>query len=422
MSKKLIPAHIASYLQKRGVNALWQLHGPPQRTFSAAVVIPSLAEAATLPLTLESLSHNPDELLDRVLILVVVNQRADATAAESADNLMTLESLPQWKRQYRLDTLYWIDAASSGSELPAGQGVGLARKIGMDLALPQLEYSAAEPFLICLDADTVVQPDYLPALFHHFSSSTAGGASISYRHRPAADEAGQSAIDRYELFLRSYVLGLEQANSPYAFHTIGSAMACRATAYVISGGMNRRLAGEDFYFLQQVHKTSGVATVTGTTVHPSPRSSHRVPFGTGRAVGDMLHEGEQRILFYDPIVFSIIGKWLACVVANSGDDAARLLQNAATISPVLHDVLTEAGFAATWENLKRNSRETARLLTAFHGWFDAFRTMRCIHELSDRAYPRIPPPEAVAPLLKQAGEIPPDSVAGQLELLRRLQI
>jgi hypothetical protein len=53
-------------------------------------------------------------------------------------------------------------------------------------------------------------------------------------------------------------------------------MACRASAYVAAGGMNRRLAGEDFYFLQQVHKTSGVAALYGTTVHPSPRSSQRV--------------------------------------------------------------------------------------------------------------------------------------------------
>ena len=191
----------------------------------------------------------------------------------------------------------------SAENCPPKQGVGLARKIGLDLALPLLDYGGGDPLLVCLDADTLVQPDYLPAITRHFARSTAGGAAIPYRHRPAADPAGQGAIDRYELFLRAYVLGLELAGSPYAFHTVGSAMACRASAYVASGGMNRRLAGEDFYFLQQVHKTSGVAPLAGTVVHPSPRSSHRVPFGTGRAVGDMLAEGEQRLLFYQPVCF-----------------------------------------------------------------------------------------------------------------------
>ncbi len=416
-----LPANITAYLNRRSAVEPWRINEVLSRSFSGAVVIPSLAEAANLPQTLESLSHNPDVLLDRFIILVVVNQRANASASETADNLGTLQSLPYWKRQYGLNNLFWVDAASAGRELPSKQGVGLARKIGLDLALRLLNYDVGDPLLICLDADTLVQPDYLPAITRHFASSSAGGASIPYRHRPAADPAGQSAIDRYELFLRTYVLGLELAGSPYAFHTVGSAMACRASAYAASGGMNRRLAGEDFYFLQQVHKTSGVAPLSGTVVHPSPRSSHRVPFGTGRAVGDMLAEGEQRLLFYQPVVFSIVGEWLACVAVNSEADASELLSRATGISPVLHRFLEQAGFRDSWDNLKKNNRESEKLTTAFHCWFDAFRTMRLVHELSDRAYPRIAPEGAVAPLLERAGQVSPDTVGGQLELLRKLQ-
>ena len=415
-----IPPHIAAYLIKRGADTSWKINESITRRFSGAVVIPSLAEALQLPQTLESLSHNPAELRDQVMILVVVNQRADASAAETADNLETLKMLPLWKQQFGLHNLFWVDATPSGTALPAKQGVGQARKIGLDLALRHLDY-AGDPLLICLDADTVVQPDYLPAIIHHFAHSPAGGASISYRHRPAASLAGQSAIDRYELFLRSYILGLKLAGSPYAFHSVGSAMACRASAYVASGGMNRRLAGEDFYFLQQLHKTSGVAPLTGTVVHPSPRSSHRVPFGTGRAVGDMLNDGEQRFLFYQPIVFSIVSEWLACVKENSEADASVLLCGAARISPVLHPFLEQAGFRDTWENLKKHNRAGEKLTAAFHSWFDGFRTMRLVHELSDQRYPRIEPETAVAPLLERAGVVSPDTVAAQLDMLRKMQ-
>ena len=416
-----LPPNIAAYLNKRTVGESWKINEIPLRSFSGAIIIPSLAEAVNLPQTLESLSRNPAYLLDRFIILIVVNQRADASAAETADNLLTLKSLPLWKRQYGLHHLFWVEAATPGVELPPKQGVGLARKIGLDLALRLLDYRRDDPLLICLDADTTVQPDYLPAITRHFASSSAGGASIPYRHRPAPDPAGQSAIDRYELFLRVYVLGLSLAGSPYAFHTVGSAMACRASAYIASGGMNRRLAGEDFYFLQQVHKTSGVAQLSGTVVYPSPRSSHRVPFGTGRAVGDMLAQGEQRLLFYQPAVFSIVGEWLACVAQNPETEAPELLSRAAGISPVLHRFLEQAGFRASWDNLKKNNREGAKLTAAFHGWFDAFRTMRLIHDLSDQAYPRIAPEGAIAPLLVRAGQVSPDSVGGQLELLRRMQ-
>src|SRR5450759_5216629 len=94
------PSNISAYLNKRAAGKPWQINTPPARTFSGAVVIPSLAEAVNLPQTLESLSRNPADLLDRFMILVVVNQRADASAPEAADNLLTLESLPLWKRQY----------------------------------------------------------------------------------------------------------------------------------------------------------------------------------------------------------------------------------------------------------------------------------------------------------------------------------
>ena len=420
MSETYLPQNIISYLSKRAAGVPWRINEIPARRFSGAVVIPSLAEAVNLPQTLESLSRNPAVLLDCFLILVVVNQRVDATDAETADNLETLRMLPFWKQGYGLKNLFWVDAASVGAELPARQGVGLARKIGLDLSLTLLDYNHGDPLLICLDADTLVQPDYLSAIAAHFASSSAGGAVIPYRHRPAADQAGQSAIDRYELFLRSYVLGLELAGSPYAFHTVGSAMACRASSYTASGGMNRRLAGEDFYFLQQVHKTSGVATVDGTVVHPSPRSSHRVPFGTGRAVGDMLAEGEQRLLFYQPVVFSIVGEWLKCVNENPGAEAGSLLDSAIRIAPVLHDFLVQSDFKNSWDNLKKNNRENTKLIKAFHGWFDAFRTMRLVHELSDRVYPRIAPEVATAALLERAGHPSPDDVGGQLKLLQKL--
>jgi hypothetical protein len=421
MSDIYMPPNISAYLNKRAVGEPWKLNTIPSRSFSGAIVIPSLAEATNLPDTLESLSRNPCNLLDRFLILIVVNQRIDASGAETADNLETLVKLPLWKNEYGLDNLFWVDAASVGRELPCKQGVGLARKIGLDLALPLLDYRNADPLLVCLDADTVVQADYLQAITRHFANSSAGGAVIPYCHRPAENAAGQSAIDRYELFLRLYVLGLELAGSPYSFHTVGSAMACRASAYTASGGMNRRLAGEDFYFLQQIYKTSGIEQLTGTVVHPSPRSSQRVPFGTGRAVGDMLNEGEQRLLFYQPVVFSIVRNWLACVAENIGLDAESMLKVAARISPILHDYLQQAGFGDSWENLQKQNREGTKLMAAFHCWFDAFRTMRLIHELSDHAYPRIAPEEGVAPLLERAGLDIPETIAEQLELLRGLQ-
>ena len=421
MKSPHVPSPIAAYLTKRGVGDTWTLHTVADRLFTGAIVIPSLAEATNLPLTLEFLSRNPGHLLDDFLILIVVNQRADASVPETADNLATVRTLPFWKQQYNVNNLFWIDAASPGMELPPKQGVGLARKIGLDLALPLLDYEAADPLLICLDADTLVQPDYLSAITRHFSTSTAGGTSIPYRHLPADTDAGRNAIERYELFLRIYVLGLKSAASPYAFHTVGSAMACRASSYVDSGGMNRRQAGEDFYFLQQLHKTAGVDALTGTVVHPSPRTSQRVPFGTGRAVGDMLKDGEERLMFYHPDVFRITGEWLECVKRCSSLDGTALIERAGLIAPALRSYLEQAGFVEAWDSLRYQKPPGERLMAAFHEWFDAFRTMKLIHFLSDHTYLRVPPESGVPPLLERAGFSSPPDLRGQLELLRSLQ-
>jgi len=410
----------ASYQTRHGVTGPWRIEGHVGRAFHTAVVIPALTEHDNLPATLETLSANPAGLLEQTLILVVVNQRSDADDAEKDDNLATLAELPGWKQRFGLESLHWVDAASPGRELPPKQGVGLARKIGLDLALPHLDHREGDPPLICLDADTLVQPDYLAAIATHFSISNAGGAAIPYRHRPAADPAGQAAIDRYELFLRVYVLGLELAGSPYAFHTVGSAMACTSSAYCAAGGMNRRLAGEDFYFLQQVHKTSGVASLTGTIVHPSPRSSRRVPFGTGRAVGDQLADGEGRLLFYQPVLFDILGEWLKCVTEYGAADGSMLLRRAGDISGQLREYLEQAGFRQAWDNLLRNNRDEKRLMASFHSWFDAFRTMRLMHHMTDNGHPRISPEQAVPPLLQRAGLAGSSAVSELLACFRVL--
>ena len=98
-----------------------------------------------------------------------------------------------------------------------------------------------------------------------------------------------------------------------------------------------------------------------------------------------------------------------------------MLAAAAGIDPVLAMFMEEIDFGSAWENLQKNNQGADKFVTAFHGWFDAFRTMRLIHELSDRAYPRIAPEPAVVPLLERAGLTGPNSASEQLELLRKLQ-
>lgn len=417
-----LPANITKYLNSRGINGPWSISGPKREDFVGAVVIPSLAESETLFATLRSLAANPSEILSRFLVLVVVNHRRDAGEKDKRDNYLTLERLASADFSGAPMSLAWVDACSDGLELPEkGGGVGLARKIGFDLSLSRLSYENNDPLLIALDADSPVRSDYLQAIAGHFRDNPAGGAVIPFRHQQGHTPCHDKAIRRYELYLRCYVLGLAGAGSPYAFHTVGSAMACTAGAYAKAGGMNSRVAGEDFYFLQQLHRTSGVTRLSGTFVYPSARDSHRVPFGTGRSVGRQLADGESAVLFYRPECFTILGRWLELATGRPDEPGEAILARSSEVSRHLHDYLDGLRFAEVWEKLRRNNKDRPGLVKAFHDWFDGLKTMKLIHYLSDGPFPRCGAEEAVATLLHRSGLEPPDRMDAQLALLREIQ-
>ncbi len=419
----MVPSRIGKYLASRALTAPWTLAGTPRRDFNGAVVIPSLAENASLFSTLRSLAQNPGEFLSRFLVLVVVNHREDASLPEKEDNRQTLQSLSKDDPLLARLQLAWVDAASPGLELlPKTGGVGMARKIGFDFALPRLNLSNGPLVMVSLDADTLCRPDYLPSIEAHFRKSSAPGAVIPFCHQPGSTGEEDQAIRRYELFLRAYVLGLERAGSPYAFHTVGSAMACTAEGYARMGGMNQRGAGEDFYFLQHLAKTGGVSLVKGTVVYPSARTSHRVPFGTGRSMTDLLSRKDGAVLFYRLECFQILGDWLNLVEQSLAAEAELLQQKAGKISTDLADFLEANKFISVWEKLRQNFRTPKNLSKGFHEWFDGLKTMKLIHHLSAATYPRQNPEQGVLALLRWAGLEPVEEIGPQLELLRRIQI
>lgn len=413
MSKQL-----QKYLHTRAITSPWQLEGSTRTNISAAIVIPALAEAESLPATLASLATNPAEYLKQTLIVVVVNNRVDASNGQLADNRKTLNWL-QSNPHPQLN-LTWVDASAADLELPAKEGVGLARKIGFDLVLSHLG-GVKQALLASLDADTLVDGNYLPAIFTHFRQSDCGGAILPFRHQSAIDPQQELAIRRYELYLRSYLFGLQRAGSPYAFHSIGSAFACRAEGYVKAGGMNRRLAAEDFYFLQHLAKTDGVEMLSGTLIQPSARFSDRVPFGTGKTVQAQVEDERMSFGFISAGEFQILQDWLLLVGNNWDVSGEDLSLQATKISPVLRHFLDALNFVEVWEKLQKNHGSEQPRLIAFHRWFDGLRTRQLLARLAaDRAEDG-QQVELVSNLLAWGGYPGYGDPIAQLDLLESLQ-
>ncbi len=410
-----VKQRIQKYLKNRAAISPWVVEGVPRTDFSAALVIPALGEKETLPQTLSRLCENPPTYRDQTVIIVVVNNRKGVSSPLLDDNRETLAWLKT--APFPQLNLAWIDASSAGVELPPRDGVGLARKIGFDGSLSRLNWGS-DPLLISLDADTLVDSDYLQTIFHHFSKSRAGGAVIPFRHQQAESLREEAAIRRYELYLRSYLFGLELAGSPYAYHTIGSAFACRARSYIKSGGMNRRCGGEDFYFLQQLAKDSAVEMLRGTVVRPSPRFSERVPFGTGRVVQSQV-EGDDKIRFVSAFAFKRLRAWLDLVTTQVDSFGPEIIAQAQKISPSLTAVLDELDFLAVWEKLQKNHATPKQRLTAFHCWFDALRSRQLLTRLDGET--ESPSQPVVEELLHWGGYPGVKNEDDQLRLLEQLQ-
>jgi len=375
-----------------------------------AVALPVLAESDRLFLTLGDLAANGPALLAKTLVLCVVNNRAPEFAGEAdcADNQRTLAMLADFASTHPLLRLSWVDAASPGCELGPKEGVGLARKIGLDWALQCLrDVGAAGGPLICLDGDTRVAPDYLAAIHRFFSDESRWAAVVDYAHPLAGDGEESRAILAYELFLRYQELALHYGGSPYYYPAIGSTMICTGAAYAAAGGMNRRQAGEDFYFLQQLAKTGRVDRIREAVVAPASRPSHRVPFGTGRKVGAFAGDEDDAYLTYDPRIYDVLRRWLQGAGDRLEGDGAELMALARAIEPELARFLEAQGFAAACDRLRAQGKTPAQRLRQFHEWFDAFRTLKLTHHLRDHGYPRRDLFECLGGILERKGLHPP---------------
>ena len=62
---------------------------------------------------------------------------------------------------------------------------------------------------------------------------------------------------------------------------MGSTIICKVKAYIAVGGMPKKTAAEDFYFMQALAKYDSVYFIDDYLVYPSSRLEMRVYLGTG---------------------------------------------------------------------------------------------------------------------------------------------
>jgi len=373
------------------------INQPPKADLDTVVVIPAFNEPELLKiLTSLEACEFPKKPVE---IIVVFNYSENATDEVKQQSNQYYKRAVEFSKSRDLKFTYNIISAFN---LPSKiAGVGLARKIGMDEAVFRLGDNL-NGLIVCLDADCEVSSNYLVAIQDHFyKNAKTPGASIYYEH-PIVDNSELSlGIINYELHLRYYNQFIKYAGHPYAFHTVGSSMAVRSWAYQKQGGMNKRKAGEDFYFLQKIIQLGNFSEIKTTSVYPSPRISDRVPFGTGKAQGDWINNKQDHYYTYN-IEAAIVLKSLFDKVKRYGREL-----NATPIQDIDEVIIEHIGIDQ-WQlkilEIYKNTTSDEAFIKRFFAWYNLFMVMRFVHFYRDNYSANIPVSEAAVKLLSMLGE------------------
>ena len=299
-------------------------------------------------------------------------------------------------------------------------GVGLARKLIMDGAYLRFLEANTNGIIICLDADTKVQEGYLDAILQSFEEDPCFEAgSIDFAHDiNSVSNRQRDAIIFYEAHLR-YFIGMQRHISlPYAYQTVGSAMAVRAFAYAKEGGMPTKQAGEDFYFLHKYSKTWNLRDIAATTVLPSSRVSQRVPFGTGKAIQQYMRRETNSGKSYHPEAFMILGRFLRRIeltLVNEDEIKDYSVEYPASLIQFFNNI----GYHKELNSIKNSTADKLGRIKKWYTWFDAFRLMKYLHHMRDSDYPDMDIEDCLAYYFKLKQTRNAINKTEQLQLLRK---
>ena len=359
----------------------------PFTNYDRVVCIPTYEEFHFVPDVL----HQLTQLNHVTLVILNNNCREDSPPSVIQNNLQLhrwLLSHPHHKDEstYLIDfnglSILLLDHTTEVHRLRPHEGVGLARHQCSSMAIELIQQGTITcPWMWCTDGDVCIPDDYLTVPPIH-----EGTQILGYWHDPAPPE-----LMLYEMGLRYYTLGLQYANSPIAFPTIGSCIVIHANTYTKIYGFPDRQAAEDFYLLNKAVKVSPVHYNRDITLTIRGRPSERVPFGTGRGMQEILNQNLDYHL-YHPEIFQILKAWIQ--VLNTASDETLIEELMAIVPDYPY-------FNKIQKVIKQPCPERQRIQRR-HTFFDHFQTMRFVHHLRESHWSSVPWAQA----LKKAPFIP----------------
>jgi glycosyltransferase involved in cell wall biosynthesis len=374
----------SNYLKKNEIPVL--IPEIPDFNMGIAVVIPCYREPEILQ-TLQSLflCRLPDSAVE---VVILINHSEIAPESIKLQNRQTKNEVELWISENKKEGLKFF-VVGPVELRKKWAGAGLARKSGMDEAIRRFNFlNKPDGILVSLDADTLVEENYLVEIGHWFKqNSDHVGATIAFLHQTEGLEGKHlEGIRLYEKYMDYYKNALDFIGYPYPMFTVGSAFAVNAEAYVKRGGMNRRQAGEEFYFLQNLVQIGAVGEITGTTVHPSARLSDRVPFGTGPVLQKWMSGSEDLTQTYNFQAFSDLKEFFRLrdyLFKTTEKNFLLLLEK---LPSAIKEFLKEDKFWIEIQDLNANCSVLAAFQKRFFQKFNAFKILKYLNFSHEKFY------------------------------------
>jgi glycosyltransferase involved in cell wall biosynthesis len=373
-----------TYLLKN--NRVPLIQSVPSTQCNIRIVIPCYNEPELLK-TLESLKKCslPDAVVE---VIILINHAEDAPLEIMNFNMATKTAADRWIQENNGNKIIFF--AIGPVELrKKWAGVGLARKTGLDEAVLRFNhFNKTRGIVVSLDSDSLVEPNYLVEIEKHFNRNPKHvGATIKVEHqKDGLSEKQKQGIELYEKYLHYYKDALQFTGFPNSIYTIGSAFAVTAESYVKCGGMSRRQAGEDFYFLQNLVQLGTVGEINATRVFPSARLSNRVPFGTGAAIQKWMEGTEDLTKTYNFKAFSDLKNFFDAKekLFHSGESGFYTILSALP-EPVRQFILLD-NFKIEIDDLNRNCSTLKSFQTRFFHKFNAFKVLKFMNFAHEKYY------------------------------------
>lgn len=389
----------SAYLESRTLFPEILIEAPDENT-GIIVVVPAYNESGICRM-LDSLSEciKPE---CRVEVIIVVNAPPDASEECIRNNELTIQNIEGWKKQHKecFFRLFSFIAAPV-----VGWGVGMARKTGMDEAARRFNsIDKPDGVILNLDADCLVRKTYLISVFNELMKKKDRSAcSIYFEHPLSGDDFPSKtyeSIALYELHLRYYLQALAYTGFPSVFHTVGSAMAVKALPYIKAGGMNRKQAGEDFYFIQKLIPAGGYFSLNSTAVYPSPRESFRVPFGTGASIGKMANSSGSSLLTYNLNAFTDLRFFFSITEAFYNCNKKELAELYSSLPVGMKSFISETELTEVLNEIKNNTSGYMSFRKRYFGWFNMFKVVKYLNFVHQSHFEKVEVEKAAAELLE----------------------